>query len=231
MKIIGMIGGMSWESTVVYYRLINQETKRRLGGHHNARSVMTTVDFADIERLQHAGDWDALGKLMAEAARQLERAGADCVVLCTNTMHKVAGCIESAVEIPLLHIADAAAGAVASAGQKRVGLLGTKFTMEQTFLRERLERRGIDVLIPDAPAREVIHRVIYEELVHGVIRPESRSEFQEILEELAARGAEAVILGCTEIGLLIQENHSPVPLHDTTVVHALAAVEWACGEA
>ncbi len=227
MKLIGLIGGMSFESTVLYYRLINQETKRRLGGHHNARSIMVTVDFDDVEKMQHSGDWDALGRLMAGTAQQLERGGADFIILCTNTTHKVAGCIESAAAIPLLHIADATADAVQQAGEKSVGLLGTKFTMEQTFFRERLERRGIEVLIPDAPSRELVHRVIYGELVHGVTRPESRENFRAVLRELAERGAQSVILGCTEIGLLIQESDSPVPLHDTTVVHATAAVDRA----
>ena len=218
---------MSWESSVLYYRLINQETQRRLGGHHNARSVMVTVDFAAVERMQHRGEWNALGLLMADTARQIERAGADFIILCTNTTHKVAGAIESAARIPFLHIADATAGAVLQAGEKRVGLLGTKFTMEQTFIRERLECRGIEVLIPGGPAREVIHKVIYGELVCGIVRPESRAQYQEIIAELASRGAESVILGCTEIGLLIQPGDSPVPLHDTTAIHALAAVDWA----
>jgi aspartate racemase len=227
MKTIGMIGGMSWESTALYYRLVNQETKRRLGGHHNAASVMVTVDFDEVERMQHSGDWDALARLMADTARQIERAGADFMVLCTNTMHKLAASIESAVGIPLLHIADATADAIHKSGEQRVGLLGTKFTMEQTFFRERLERRGIEVLIPDERSRETIHKVIYGELVHGVTRPESREEFRKIIAGLAHDGAQSAILGCTEIGLLVQEADSVVPLHDTTVVHAVAAVEWA----
>jgi aspartate racemase len=197
MKIIGMIGGMSCESTMLYYRLINQETKRRLGGHHNARSVMVTVDFDDVEKMQHSGDWNALGSFMAGTARQIERGGADFIILCTNTTHKVAGCIESAAAIPLLHIADATADAVQKAGEQCVGLLGTKFTMEQTFFRERLERRGIEVLIPGEPSREVIHNVIYGELVHGVTRPEAREQFRRIIADLAQRGAQSVILGCT----------------------------------
>jgi aspartate racemase len=227
MKTIGMIGGMSCESTVLYYQLINQETKRRLGGHHNARSVLVTVDFDDVARMQHAGDWDSLGRLMADTARQIERAGADFIILCTNTTHKVAGSIQAAASIPLLHIADATADAVVKAGERRVALLGTKFTMEQTFFRERLERRNIEVLIPGEGSREVIHGVIYGELVHGVVRPESREQFRQIIGGLAQGGAESVILGCTEIGLLIREGDSPLPTHDTTAVHAAAAVEWA----
>jgi aspartate racemase len=227
MKTIGMIAGMSWESSVLYYRLVNQETKRRLGGHHNARSVMVTVDFAEVEKMQHTGDWHALGLLMADAARQIERAGADFIILCTNTTHKVAESIESAAEIPLLHIADATAEAILKSREKRVGLLGTKFTMEQMFIRERLERRGIEVLIPDEASREIIHRIIYGELVSGIVRPESREQFKKIIGELAHRGADSVVLGCTEIGLLIQAADSPLPLHDTTVIHALAAVDWA----
>lgn len=230
MRTIGMITGMTWESSVIYYRLVNQETKRRLGGHHNARSVMVTVDFAEVEKMQHNGDWKALGLLIAKTARQLERAGADFIILCTNTTHKVSDSIESAVGIPLLHIGDATADAVLQAGQKRVGLLGTKFTMEDTFIRQRLERRGIQVLVPDEPSRDVIHRVIYGELAHGIILPESRAQYQRIIDNLAARGAQSVVLGCTEIGLLIQPGDSPIPLHDTTVVHAIAAVEWALRE-
>ena len=227
MKTIGMIAGMTWESSQLYYRLVNQETKRRLGGHHNARSVMATVDFAEVETMQRTGDWNALGRLMADTARQIERAGADFIILCTNTTHKMAESIESAAGIPLLHIADATAGAILKAGEKRVGLLGTKFTMEQMFIRERLERHGIEVMIPDGPSREVIHGMIYGELAHGIVRPESREQLQRIIGELAGRGAESVVLGCTEIGLLIQAGDSAVPLHDTTVIHATAAVDWA----
>jgi aspartate racemase len=230
MKTIGMIAGMSWESSVLYYRLVNQETQRRLGGHHNARSVMVTVDFAAVEAMQHSGDWHTLGLLMADTARQIERAGADFIILCTNTTHKVAESIESAVRIPLLHIADATADAILKAQEKRVGLLGTKFTMEQPFIRERLERRGIEVLIPDEASRDAIHKIIYGELVCGVVRPESRELYQKIMGELASRGAQSIVLGCTEIGLLIQPADSPLPLHDTTVVHAIAAVDLALHE-
>lgn len=227
MKTIGMIGGMSWESTLLYYRLINQETKRRLGGHHNARSVMVTLDFEEVERMQRSGDWDGAGRLLAGAAQQLERAGADFIVLCTNTMHTVAHWIESATSLPLLHIADAMADEVQHAGENRVGLLGTRFTMEQPFFRERLERRGIEVLVPDESSRETIHRVIYDELVHGITRDQSREQYRAVIATLAQNGARSVILGCTEIGLLIQQSDSPLPVHDTTVVHATAAVNWA----
>ena len=231
MKTIGMIGGMSCESTLLYYQLINQEVKRRLGGHHNARSVLVTVDFDDVARMQHHGDWFALADLMADSARQLERAGADFIILCTNTTHKVAASIEEAVSIPLLHIADAAARAVESAEQSRVALLGTRFTMEQTFFRERLERRNIEVLIPGEPARIRIHHVIYDELVHGITTPESRRDFIAIIDGLAHQGAQAVILGCTEIGMLIKPSDSPLPLHDTMSIHATAAVEQALDQA
>ncbi len=212
---------------MLYYQTINREVKRRLGGHHNAKSVLVTVDFDEIERLQRAGDWDAMGTLLADSARQVERGGADFLVLCTNTMHKVADAIERAVRIPFLHIADATSAAIQKSEQKRAGLLGTRFTMEQPFLRERLESAGIEVLVPDEAQRELIHRVIYEELVHGIIRSESREAYRTILASLAGRGAESVILGCTEIGLLVGPDDSPVPLHDTMQVHSLAAVDWA----
>jgi aspartate racemase len=228
MKNIGLIGGMSWESSAEYYRLINQETKRRLGGQHNAPSILVTVDFADVERLQHAGQWDQLGGMLADRARQLERGGADFVVLCTNTMHKLAGCITSAVHIPLLHIADAVAQAIQVSGQRRAGLLGTRFTMEQTFYSDRLKQHyGIETIVPRDPDRQVIHDVIYSELCHGVIREESRDRFRKIITDLAEEGAESVILGCTEIGLLISQADSSLPVHDSTRIHAIAAVEFA----
>jgi amino-acid racemase len=227
-KTIGLIGGMSWESSAEYYRLINQETKRRLGGHHNARSLMLTVDFAEIEHLQHAGDWDALGGMLGDAARQLERGGADFVVLCTNTMHKLADCITTAVRIPLLHIADAVGSAIQSAGCQRVALLGTRFTMEEPFYADRMRREfGIDNIIPDAKERQAIHDVIYNELCHGIIREESRAGFRGIIDRLRERGAEGVILGCTEIPLLISQADSTLPVFDSTAIHAAAAVERA----
>jgi len=228
MKTIGLIGGMSWESSAEYYRLINQETKHRLGGHHNAPSILVTVDFAEVERLQHCGEWDKLGGLLANSARQLEQGGADFVVLCTNTMHKLSGWIETTVRIPMLHIADAVAQAIQHSGQKRVGLLGTRFTMEQPFYADRLrERFGIDTIVPPPPDRQSIHDAIYHELCHGVILETSRAVFQEIIGRLAKEGAESVILGCTEIGLLISEADSTLPVHDSTKIHAVAAVEFA----
>jgi len=230
MKTIGMIGGMSWESTAEYYRLINQEAKRRQGGHHNAPSILVTVDFAEVQRLQHAGEWGQLGGLLAQAARQLERGGADFVVLCTNTMHKLAESITQAVNIPLLHIVDVTAAAVKRAGQQRVGLLGTRFTMEEPFYVQRMRSAfGIDVLVPAEASRQVVHDVIYQELCHGEIREESRARYQEIIQELARAGAEAVILGCTEIELLIAQKDSTIPVYPSTALHAHAAVDRALG--
>jgi aspartate racemase len=225
MKTMGLIGGMSWESTLGYYRLVNEGVKRRLGGLHSARLVLYSVDFDAIERLQRAGDWDAAGVMLAQAARALERAGAEFLVLCTNTMHKVAPAIEAAVAIPLLHIADPTAAAIEAAGCTRVGLLGTRFTMEQAFYRDRLRERGLDVLVPDEAARERVHRVIYDELCLGVVREESRAAYRDIMRELVARGAEAIILGCTEIALLVGAADAAVPLFDTTALHAQAAVD------
>ena len=224
MKTIGLIGGMSWESTALYYREINEAVKERLGGLHSARLVLVSLDFHDVERLQQAGDWEAAGRLLADAARSLEAAGADFLVLCTNTMHRVADEIEGAVRIPLLHIADPTAEAIRAAGLSRVGLLGTRFTMEQDFYRERLRgRHGIDVLVPGEADREIVHRVIYDELCVGRLLDTSRAEYRRILGSLAAEGAEAVILGCTEITMLVGSADSPVPLFDTTSLHARAA--------
>jgi aspartate racemase len=230
MKTIGLIGGMSWESTIPYYRQINENVKQRLGGLHSARCIVYSVDFYDIERLQHAGDWDAAGAILAEAARALEKAGADFIVLCTNTMHKVAASIEAAVTIPLLHIADATAAAVKQAGYSKVGLLGTQFTMEQPFYRDRLSGHGIDVVIPNDAEREIVHRIIYEELCLGIIHPESKQLYRRIMAGLAWQGVDAIILGCTEIGLLVGKSDAAVPLFDTTAIHALAAVELALTE-
>ena len=228
MQIIGLIGGMSWESTLPYYRQINEAVRQRLGGLHSARLVLYSVDFHEIERLQHNGDWSAAGARLAEAAQALERAGAEFLVLATNTMHKVADAIEAAVDIPLLHIADPTAAAIQAAGLQRVGLLGTRFTMEQPFYRERLEQRhGIEVLTPDAAQRELVHRVIYEELCLGQIRQESRDAYRQVIADLVLRGAQAVILGCTEIGLLVSAEDASVPLFDTTRLHALAAADKA----
>lgn len=228
MKTIGLIGGMSWESTVPYYRQINETVKQRLGGLHSARLVLYSVDFHEIEQLQHAGDWDAAGALLARAARALQAAGAECVVVCTNTMHKVAPAIEAAVAIPLLHIADPTAAAIARAGVSTVGLLGTRFTMEQAFYIERLrERHGLQVLTPPPADRDLVHRVIYEELCRGAVLDASRGEYRRVIGGLVERGAQGVILGCTEISLLVTQQDSPVPLFDTTAIHAVSAAEWA----
>jgi len=230
-KTIGLIGGMSWESTVPYYQDINRAIGARLGGLHSAKIVLYSVEFQEIERLQHAGRWDEAGVILAEAARAVRRAGADVIVLCTNTMHKVAPQIEAAVDVPLLHIADATAVRVKAAGMARVGLLGTRFTMEESFYRGRLEsQHGLKVLVPPEDARALVHRVIYEELCLGQVREDSRRAFQTVVGGLVARGAEGVILGCTEIGLLLRPEDAPVPLFDTGRIHAEAAVEFALAE-
>lgn len=228
MKTIGLIGGMSWESSAEYYRMINRHSKALHGGHHNAKSVLVTVDFADIEALQRTHDWAALGERMADAARQLEAAGADLVVLTTNTMHRVHDAIEAAVTLPFLHIADPTGSALRAAGVERVALLGTRYTIELPFYAARLrEKFGLDVLVPDEPGRDDVHRIIYDELCHGVISTQSRATYVSIIDALATRGAQAVILGCTEITLLIGADDSPLPVFDTTALHAKAAVEWA----
>ena len=231
MKTIGLIGGMSWESTIPYYRQSNEIIKERLGGLHSARLILYSVDFHGIEVLQRAGDWDAAGELLADAARSLERAGADFLVLCTNTMHKVAAAIESAVRIPLLHIVDPTAAEITRAGFSTVGLLGTRFTMEQDFYRDRLLSHGIRTLIPAREGREIVHRVIYEELCLGRVLPGSRAEYRRVMAELVAQGAEAIILGCTEVSLLVGQEDATVPLFDTTALHARKAAEWALDEA
>ena len=227
-RTIGLIGGMSWESTVPYYRLINERTKERLGGLHSANIVLFSVDFHKIEQLQRTAKWEEAGALMADAARAVESAGADFIVLCTNTMHKVAHTVESSTSIPLLHIADATAENIKKAGARTVGLLGTQFTMEEDFYRGRLkEKHGLDVLIPEQDDRHIIHRVIYEELVLGKLIPRSRDEYRRVIRGLVERGAEGIILGCTEISLLVQAADAVVPLFDTTSIHAAAAVERA----
>ncbi|MGW6058541.1 aspartate/glutamate racemase family protein [Streptomyces sp. NPDC055189] len=224
MRTIGLIGGMSWESSAEYYRLLNELVRERLGGLHSARCVLYSVDFAGIERLQAAGEWEQAGEVLARAAEGVEAAGADLVLICTNTMHKVAEQVQAALSVPLLHLADATADAVLRGGVRRVGLLGTAFTMEQDFYRERLAARGLDVLVPDAEGRALVHRVIYEELCVGVVSEVSRAGYQRVIEDLVREGAEGVILGCTEIELLIGQEHSPVPLFPTTRLHAEAAV-------
>jgi len=227
MKTIGLIGGMSWESTLEYYRLINEEVHTRLGGFHSARLLMHSVDFADIETMQQAGNWRAAGQLLAESAHLLEQAGADAIVLCTNTMHLCADDICQAVSIPFLHIADATGDAILSAGFKRMGLLGTRFTMERDFYSGRLSQNfGLDVLIPSERDRGFIHHVIFEELVHGIFREESRQGYQRIITELKNMGVQGVILGCTEIGMLVKASACGLPLFDTTQLHAAAAVDF-----
>jgi aspartate racemase len=227
MRRIGLIGGLSWQSSAEYYRLLNELVRERLGGLHSAQCLMYSLDFAVVGELQRTGRWDEAGRLLAEAAVALERGGADFVVLCTNTMHKVADSIEKAVAIPLLHLGDTAAAAVGAAGVRRVGLLGTAFTMEQDFYRDRLAGHGLDVIVPDSADRAVVHRVIYEELCLGVVAESSRAAYQEVIGRLVDRGAEGVLLGCTEIELLIGQQHSPVPVFPTTRLHAEAAVELA----
>jgi aspartate racemase len=226
--VIGLIGGMSWESSAEYYRIINREMRRRLGGVHSARSLMWSVDFGEIEHLQHRGEWDELTRQMIDAATRLQRGGADFIVLCTNTMHRMADDIAAAIEIPLLHIADPTAEKIRAAGIAKVGLLGTAFTMEQDFYKGRLQGLfGLEVLVPPANDRRIVHDVIYRELVAGEVRDESRIAYREIMQRLVGRGAEAIILGCTEIMLLVSPTDSPVPLFDTTTLHALAAVDLA----
>ena len=228
MKTFGLIGGMSWESSSEYYRLVNEGVKARLGGLHSAKCVMVSVDFAEVETLQHQGRWDEAAGLLAAAAQSVERGGAEFLVICTNTMHKVAEAVQARVQIPLLHIADATAELVKAAGIQHIGLLGTRFTMEENFYKGRLTQKyGLDVLVPEAASREIVHRVIYEELVLGKIEVTSKQQYLAIIEQLIAQGAEGVILGCTEIGLLVQPSDARVPLFDTTRIHAEAAVEYA----
>ena len=228
MKTIGLIGGMSWESTVPYYRLVNEAVAKRLGGLHSAKVLLASVDFAEVEAMQKDGDWDAAGQLLADTARTLERAGADFLVVCTNTMHKVADAIEAAVGIPLLHIADATAAEVKALGLRQVGLLGTRFTMEQDFYKARLQgRHGIEAIVPAEADREIVHRVIYDELCLGKVLAPSREEYRRIIRGLVEAGAEGIVLACTEIPMLVGAADSPVPVFDTTALHARKAAEWA----
>ena len=228
MKTIGLIGGMSWESSAEYYRIINKEIARRLGGYHSARSLMLSVDFADIEALQRQGRWEDATTQLVQVARQLERGGADCIVLCTNTMHRMADAMQRAVTIPFLHIADATGERILGQGLTTVGLLATRFTMEQDFYRGRLEDRyGLTILIPGDEERQVVHDIIYNELVHGTIHPSSRDAYRRAMANLVARGAEGIILGCTEIMLLVGQDDSQVPVFDTTTIHAEAAIHFA----
>jgi amino-acid racemase len=231
MKTIGLIGGMSWESSIEYYRIINQTVKARLGGLHSAKSVMYSVDFAEVEILQHQGRWAEAAQMLIEAAKRLENSGAELIVLCTNTMHKVADEIQANVKLPFLHIADATAQRVLSSGLRAVGLLGTRFTMEEEFYTGRLSKNyGLNVIVPNAREREVVHRVIYDELVVGRIEPASKVQYVRIIEQMIGQGVEGIILGCTEIGLLLHQEDSRVPLFDTTRIHAEAAVEYALQE-
>ena len=230
MKTIGLIGGLSWESSIEYYRIINQETQKRLGGLHSAKCLLHSFDFAEIESLQEAGDWETATKRMIAAAQNLGRAGADCIVICSNTMHRMADDVAAAVERPLIHIADATAEVIRDDGLQTIGLLGTRYTMEQEFYKGRMtDRYSLNVLIPDAAGRDIVHSIIYEELVRGIIQEESRALYQSVIDKLRAAGAQAVILGCTEIGLLIKPEDCPIPSYDTTYLHALAAVDWALG--
>lgn len=231
MKTIGMLGGMSWESTATYYRVLNEGVKSALGGFHSAKIAMVSVDFDEIEKLQHAGDWGQMALILSTAAKSVEAAGADFLLICTNTMHKLAPQIEQAISIPLLHIADATAEQLLQDGVKCVGLLGTQFTMEQDFYKLRLtEKFGIEVIIPDATDRQLVHKVIYDELCMGKIEAGSRTSYLEIIAKLKQCGAQAVILGCTEIAQLVQQDHTEVPLYDTTEIHAQQAVNYALAD-
>ena len=231
MKTIGLLGGMSWESSIEYYRIINEEVRRRLGGTHSAKSVMYSVDFHEIEDMQHRGDWEAATRAMIDGARSVEAAGAECLVICTNTMHLMADDVQEAIGIPLLHIADATADAVHAAGIRTVALLGTRFTMEHDFYRGRLEQRhALELLIPDDGGRTVVHDIIYNELVRGVVDDTSRAAYLSIIDSLISDGAEGVIAGCTEIELLVKPDDVDVPYFPTTRIHAMAAVDWALAE-
>ncbi len=228
MKTIGLIGGMSWESTLFYYRHINEAVRKRLGGLHSAKLLLYSVDFGPIERLQHAGNWDATAKILSGAARSLQAGGADFFLICTNTMHRVAETVAQSVDIPLLHIADGTAAVLKSEQISRIGLLGTSFTMEQAFYKDRLTRQhGIEVVVPDSVDREVVHHIIYQELCLGEVKPASRDKYLHIVNKLVRQGAEGVILGCTEIGMLIEQSDTPVRLFDTTAIHANEAVKFA----
>lgn len=231
MKTIGLLGGMSWESSLEYYRIVNELVKERLGGLHSADCLMYSVDFAEIERLQHSDDWPELTRIMIDAGHRLERGGAECLVICTNTMHKMAPEMEAALSIPLIHIADAAGEAIAKQGLTTVALLGTKFTMQGAFYRERLAKKfGLTVMIPDGENQELVHHIIYNELVKGIFSDHSRKIYQQVIADLQQNGAQGVILGCTEIPLLIKEADSPIPVFDTTRLHAEAAVTWALAD-
>ena len=227
MKTIGLIGGMSWESTVTYYKIINETVKERLGGFHSGKILLYSVDFAEIEECQAKGEWEKSAEILSEAAENLEKAGADFIVICTNTMHKVAGKIQENIKIPVIHIADATAHKLKQDGILKTALLGTKYTMTQDFYKEKLRENGIEVLIPEEKDIEIVNHVIYEELCLGKILDSSRKEYIRIIDWLKEKGAQGVILGCTEIGLLISQKDSPLPVYDTTEIHALSACEKA----
>ncbi len=223
-----MIGGMSWESSLEYYRIVNEYVKEKLGGFHSAPCILYSVDFAEVEDLQHRGDWAELTRSMADAARRLERAGADFVIICTNTMHKMADDVQKTVSVPLLHIVDVTADAIKASGQTRVGLLGTRFTMEQDFYKGRLkDKHGLEVLIPEAEERRLVHEILYSELCMGEIKERSKEKFKDVIHNLVDRGAQGVILGCTEIPLIVSQDDYAIPLYDTTMLHARAAVDFA----
>ena len=230
MKTIGLIGGMSWESTVTYYQLINEAVKKELGGLHSAKIVLYSVEFSQIEEMQAAGKWEEAARVLTDAAQALERAGADFILICTNTMHKVAPQVSTGIHVPLMHIAEATAKALLEKGIKRVGLLGTKYTMTQEFYRDKLVEAGLEVLTPDEVDMEIVHRVIYDELCLGIVRRKSKEEHLRIIGTLAARGAQGVILGCTEIGLLVGQEDMELPVFDTTRIHAEQAVRKALDE-
>lgn len=227
MKLIGLLGGMSWESTDYYYQELNRRVRSRMGDLHSAHCIVYSVDFAEVEAMQASGAWDEAGTYLGARAQSLQAAGAEAIVLCTNTMHRVYPALQSAVQVPVLHIADGTAAALERAGVRKVALLGTRYTMEQPFYRERLEQRGFDVLVPEMEDRAMVHKIIYNELCRGQVRQSSREIYVAIVESLARKGAEAVILGCTEIGLLIGQHNSPIPVFDTTLLHVEAALDWA----
>lgn len=228
MKTIGLIGGMSWESSIEYYRILNETVRNQLGGLHSARCIMTSLDFAEVEKMRQEENWEAASNLLISAARSLEKGGAECVLLCTNTMHKIAGSIQANIQVPFFHIADATAQSIHAQNINTVGLLGTRFTMEEDFYRGRLEdKHHLRVIVPEQEEREIIHRVIYNELCLGRTLNESREYFRAVIKNLVKKGAQGIILGCTEIGMLVKSEDSPVPLFDTTVIHAQYAVSWA----
>ena len=229
MKVIGLIGGTSWESSAIYYRLINQTVRDRIHPLSNAKSLMFTLNFHEVEQYMRAGRWDEVGEVLVDAAKRLEAGGADCVLFCSNTMHKLSGVVESAISIPLIHVIDVTAQKIKAQGLRKVVLLGTGFTMNQAFYKDRLETHGLEVLLPEKPDRDIVDRIIFDELVQGKILETSKLEYVRIMQELVARGCEGIILGCTEIMLLVNQSDSNVPVFDTTTIHALAAVDFSLG--